>query len=90
MLSLTPVAERLIDLRSDQEVAGLEGNSLEWRLDYWRTVTRLADESPIIGIGPKMTQYVTDSAKVPHNDYLRAYVEMGILGVARTPRSSRR
>jgi putative inorganic carbon (hco3(-)) transporter len=81
VISLSPVAERLEDLRSDQQVAGVEGNSLAWRLEHWGTVTKLADESPIIGIGPKMTQYVTDSAKVPHNDYLRAYVEMGILGV---------
>jgi O-antigen ligase len=82
VLSLSPVAERLTDLGSEPQVAGIEGNSLAWRLEYWGTVAGLADESPIIGIGPKMTQYVTDAAKVPHNDYLRAYVEMGILGVS--------
>jgi putative inorganic carbon (HCO3(-)) transporter len=82
VLSLSPVAERVDDLRSEQAVAGFEGNSLAWRIEYWGTVARLADESPIIGIGPKMTQYVTDAAKVPHNDYLRAYVEMGVLGVS--------
>jgi putative inorganic carbon (hco3(-)) transporter len=62
-------------------VAGIEGNSLAWRLGYWGTVIDLANDSPIVGIGPKMTQYVTDSARVPHNDYLRAYVETGVLGL---------
>ena len=82
VLTVSPAAERLLDLRSEPQVAGIEGNSLAWRLEYWGTVTKLADESPVIGIGPKMTQYVTDSAKVPHNDYLRAYVEMGVLGLS--------
>lgn len=81
VLSVAPVTGRILEIRPEQEVAGVEGNSLAWRFDHWGTVTRLADASPIIGIGPKMTQYVTDSAKVPHNDYLRAYVETGILGL---------
>jgi O-antigen ligase len=29
-----------------------------------------------------MTQYVTDQAKVPHNDFLRAYVETGLIGLS--------
>ncbi|MGH2541056.1 MAG: O-antigen ligase family protein, partial [Actinomycetota bacterium] len=70
------------DLQPGPNVAGIEGNSLTWRLGYWGDVLDLARESPLVGIGPKMTQYLTDSAKVPHNDYLRAYVEMGILGLS--------
>jgi O-antigen ligase len=72
---------RLLDLRQESNVAGIEGNSLAWRFGYWGTVIDLANDSPIVGIGPKMTQYVTESAKVPHNDYLRAYVETGVLGL---------
>jgi putative inorganic carbon (HCO3(-)) transporter len=80
-LSVPPVTARLLDLQPEPSVAGIEGNSLAWRLEYWSTVIDLAEDSPILGIGPKMTQYVTDSAKVPHNDYLRAYVETGLLGL---------
>jgi putative inorganic carbon (HCO3(-)) transporter len=82
VVSVPPVTARLLDLQPGPSVAGIEGNSLAWRLEYWSSVIELANDSPIIGIGPKMTQYVTDSAKVPHNDYLRAYVETGLLGLS--------
>lgn len=80
-LTVPSVTARVLDLRSRQNVAGVEGNSLRWRFDYWRTIGGLADGSPLVGIGPKMTQYVTDQAKVPHNDFLRAYVETGLVGL---------
>lgn len=57
------------------------GNSLVWRLSYWTEVLPLANSNPITGIGLDMTQYETDVAKQPHNDYIRAYVETGILGL---------
>jgi putative inorganic carbon (HCO3(-)) transporter len=81
-VTVPSVTARLLDLQADSNVAGIEGTSLAWRFDYWSTVIELADESPIVGIGPKMTQYMTASAKVPHNDYLRAYVETGVLGLS--------
>jgi putative inorganic carbon (HCO3(-)) transporter len=80
-LIVPPITTRLTDLETGSDVSGVRGNSLQWRFDYWSTIITLADHSTIIGIGPKMTQYVTDEAKVPHNDYLRAYVEMGVLGL---------
>lgn len=80
-LTVPSVTARVLDLQSDQNVAGVEGDSLQWRFTYWRTIGGLADESPLFGIGPKMTQYVTDQAKVPHNDFLRAYVETGLVGL---------
>jgi putative inorganic carbon (hco3(-)) transporter len=56
------------------------GNTLLWRLTYWAQVLPLANKNPVTGIGLAMTQYKTDSAKQPHNDFIRAYVETGILG----------
>ena len=61
-------------------VTGPSGNSLAWRLSYWSQVLPLANSNPVTGIGINMTQYNTDAAKQPHNDFIRAYVEMGILG----------
>jgi len=58
------------------------GNSLIWRVDYWTEVLPLANSNPITGIGLNMTQYETDAAKQPHNDFIRAYVETGLLGLA--------
>jgi len=56
------------------------GNSLIWRFSYWSQVLPLANHNPFTGIGLDQTQYQTDQAKQPHNDFVRAYVEMGIIG----------
>jgi putative inorganic carbon (hco3(-)) transporter len=57
------------------------GNTLAWRLDYWTQVLPLANSNPITGIGLNMTQYNTSDAKQPHNDFIRAYVETGVIGL---------
>jgi putative inorganic carbon (HCO3(-)) transporter len=80
-LTVPPVTARLLDLEAGPSVAGIQGSSLDWRFDYWSRLIHLANDSPLVGIGPKMTQYVTAEAKVPHNDFLRAYVETGFLGL---------
>lgn len=56
------------------------GNTLAWRLSYWTEVLPLANRNPVTGIGLNMTQFNTDKAKQPHNDFIRAYVETGIIG----------
>lgn len=58
------------------------GNTLAWRLNYWADVLPLANSNPVTGIGLNSTSYETDAAKQPHNDFLRAYVETGLLGLA--------
>jgi O-antigen ligase len=61
--------------------AGPSHNSLEWRILYWTQVLPLADRNPATGIGLDMTQYQTSAAKQPHNDFIRAYVETGVVGL---------
>src|SRR5207248_4748600 len=56
------------------------GNTLAWRLSYWTEVLPLANANPITGIGLNQTKYSTDKAKQPHNDFVRTYVETGIVG----------
>jgi O-antigen ligase len=58
------------------------GNSLAWRLDYWAQIVHLADRNPATGIGYGMTSAVTQQGAAAHNDYLRAYVETGLVGLA--------
>ncbi len=58
------------------------GNTLEWRLNYWSQVLPLSSRNPVTGIGLNMTQYNTPSAKQPHSDFVRAYVETGLIGLA--------
>jgi putative inorganic carbon (HCO3(-)) transporter len=55
-------------------------NSLTWRINYWTEVLPLANSSPVTGIGLTSTQFITDEAKQPHNDFVRAYVETGLIG----------
>lgn len=72
---------RLHDTGSANQIGGAPtGNSLAWRLNYWEEILPLANSNPITGIGLNSTQYETSTAKQPHNDYLRAYVETGLLG----------
>lgn len=72
---------RLTEVTATQQVGGAQtGNTLVWRLGYWTQVLPLANSNPITGIGLNVTQYKLDAAKQPHNDFLRAYVETGLLG----------
>jgi putative inorganic carbon (hco3(-)) transporter len=57
------------------------GNTLAWRLSYWTEVLPLANSNPVTGIGLNQTKYSTDKAKQPHNDFIRAYVETGLVGL---------
>jgi O-antigen ligase len=74
------VSGRFTSLAPTEE-AGLQDNSLGWRFTYWTEVLPLANKNPVTGIGLNETQYQTDAAKQPHNDFLRAYVETGLLGL---------
>jgi O-antigen ligase len=57
------------------------GNTFAWRLNYWTEVLPLANSNPITGIGLNQTKYSTNKAKQPHNDFIRAYVETGLVGL---------
>jgi O-antigen ligase len=83
-LVLVPsLSARFSDLGgSEPEGSGAVAEStLDWRLDYWRTVLPLARQNPVTGIGLAQTQRLTDNQQPPHNDYLRAYVETGLIGL---------
>ena len=75
---------RFATLTAEEQVAGRPetGNSLQWRINYWTKVLPLANQNPVTGIGLNMTQYQTSAAKQPHNDFIRAYVETGLVGLA--------
>jgi O-antigen ligase len=81
-LLLPSVADRFAQLAEARAVGGgPTGNTLAWRVEYWTRIVTLANRNPVTGIGPNMTQRETDEAKKPHNDFLRAYVETGVLGL---------
>ena len=85
LIALPTISQRFEDLISvaggtSVNASGNTSNSLAWRFDYWAVVLPLADKNPVTGIGLKMSSFLTDQAKEPHNDFLRAYVETGIIG----------
>lgn len=83
VLTLPGVGERFGTASAQQSVGATNptGNTVEWRFRYWAEVLPLAKENPVTGIGLSMTQYGTAAQKQPHNDFLRAFVETGIVGL---------
>lgn len=65
---------------SSSSLSGPTNNSLVWRFGYWAEVLSLVKSNPVTGIGLGMTERQTDEEKQPHNDFLRAYVETGLIG----------
>src|SRR4029079_8328977 len=58
-------------------------NSLTWRFRHWQALWPLTHVIDLTAIGLNMTvSSAPDVAKEPHNDYLRAYLEMGVIGFA--------
>ena len=79
-LVIPTVSARFSDLGHTQ-YSGQAGNSLSWRFLYWQELLPLANHSPITGIGLKVIELQTSAAKNAHDDFLRTYVEMGVLGL---------
>lgn len=75
------VSMRLADLGETRSLAGTEGNSLIWRIDYWQQLLQLADQNPATGVGLNMAQQLTAEGNLPHNDFVRMYVEAGWIGL---------
>jgi O-antigen ligase len=85
-VAVPTISQRFADLASVSggttvNASGNTSNSLEWRFSYWADVLPLAERNPITGIGLKMSSFETDIAKEPHNDFLRAFVETGLVGL---------
>lgn len=77
------VVTRLADLTAaDDPTLGYENpNSMEWRVGYWVEIMPLGVASPLTGIGLDMVERVADDALPPHNTYVQAFVEAGIIGL---------
>ena len=87
VLAAAALASPDVDRRIDQlttpnaAVSGSE-SGFGWRLGQWSDVIGLADRNPVTGIGPDVVAARLANGQPPHNDVLRALVEMGILGLA--------
>lgn len=81
VVAVPSVVSRISNLSSGTTASGSSGNSLMWRFGYWSQVFKLNHDNPITGIGLRGTKLLTDQSKAPHNDFLRAYTETGVLGL---------
>jgi putative inorganic carbon (HCO3(-)) transporter len=82
LLLVPQLSSRFTGLSESSPAFGPDNNSLTWRLDYWTEVLPLARSNPVTGIGIRMTERQTDEAKQPHNDFIRTYVETGLIGLS--------
>jgi putative inorganic carbon (HCO3(-)) transporter len=81
LLVVPELSSRFTSLSGSSSFYGPANNSLTWRLSYWTEVLPLANSNPVTGIGLGMTSRQTDQAKQPHNDFIRVYVETGLIGL---------
>jgi O-antigen ligase len=81
LLVVPQLSSRFTDLAAPPAPGERNPNSLAWRLAYWAEVLPLAKANPVTGIGLTGTENATEEAKQPHNDFVRAYVETGLLGL---------
>lgn len=79
--ALPPISSRFSDLSHEKRASGVAGNSLVWRIEHWGEALQLSKDRPVTGIGLKMVEVESPDGKLPHNDYVRAYVEGGALGL---------
>ncbi|MDQ7878361.1 O-antigen ligase family protein [Microbacterium sp. QXD-8] len=81
---LSPLgAERVSEFVSlDLSGASGERNSLEWRIGRWQDVLTYWEQSPIFGVGyGAAAGGALLNGYPPHNEYVRAIVELGLLGI---------
>ena len=75
------VLMRLSDLSQEETINGTPGNSFLWRVSHWGVVLRGARGHEFIGLGPSSSDFLGETVLPPHNDFLRMYVETGVLGL---------
>lgn len=76
------VRSRIVNLTSSTGPGGAPktDDSIGWRFGYWERIWPLSSRNPVSGVGIDATKTLTPEAKDPHNSFLQAYLEGGILG----------
>jgi putative inorganic carbon (HCO3(-)) transporter len=82
LLLVPQLSSRFTGLTDSAPSFGPSNNSLTWRLEYWTEILPLVKSNPVTGIGLGMTARQTEEEKQPHNDFIRMFVETGIIGFA--------
>lgn len=78
---LLPASRTAIQNAARPEQTEYTNDSVAWRFEYWQQVLDLTRGHELLGIGPGSTNLETLQGKEPHNEYLRALVENGVIGL---------
>jgi O-antigen ligase len=81
LLAVPSVAARFADLNAPPPAEGVPSNSLSWRIGYWERVLPKAKVNPVTGIGFDTVQRTEPENLEPHNVFVQAYVETGVIGL---------
>ncbi|MGA7954239.1 MAG: O-antigen ligase family protein [Gloeobacterales cyanobacterium] len=76
----TPILNPDFDISRAILSAKSDYNSFNWRLSQWSYLLGAWQNYPYLGYGLGTSIYVSTNNLLPHNDYVRALVEGGILG----------
>lgn len=77
----TPLLNPDIDISRSILLSASDGNSFNWRITQWNSLLKAWQYSPIFGYGLGTSSAVGYFKNHPHNDYIRALVEGGIVGL---------
>jgi O-antigen ligase len=78
----TPLLNPNIDASRAVLMSWSDGNSFNWRVAQWTFLLQAWQNAPILGYGLGNTHYIGVMYSAAHNDYIRALVEGGIVGIA--------
>jgi O-antigen ligase len=81
-ISQTPLLNPDIDVSRAIVLAAADGNSFNWRIAQWSSLIGHWKQSPILGYGLQTANYFRPMFAWAHNDYVRALVEEGIVGLS--------
>ncbi|MBP5973217.1 O-antigen ligase family protein [Brasilonema sp. CT11] len=79
-LANTPLLNQNIDVSRAILLSQSDNNSFNWRISQWYTLLNAWRLHPFLGYGLGLSINVSTNGLLPHNDYVRALVEGGILG----------
>ncbi|WP_088239769.1 O-antigen ligase family protein [Calothrix rhizosoleniae] len=77
----TPLLNPDIDISRAITLSSSDGNSFNWRIAQWSLLLEAWQHHPILGYGLNTARHLTRFDLYAHNDYIRALVEGGIVGL---------
>jgi O-antigen ligase len=77
----TPLGNPDIDIWKAILLSAGDGNSFNWRIAQWTYLLTAWQQYPILGFGLGTSTAISTNGLLPHNDYVRALVEGGLVGL---------